>query len=316
MRPPSQLPWIVITILAMVLVVAIIVGWSIIFPLYNAAAFTAGLGTGGAGLWISMALGHTFLSLVLVALAWLLTAMLRRHRLLQQQDTFIDTVTHELRTPLAGLCLGIGTLEHRDLAAEPTRDCLQRMHADLERLQALIDHLIEANRLAHGRREVLHRRFDLSELLDACVDRIGRRYGLEEGWCSLQAPAGPVVSDRAALEAIVLNLLDNAVKYAQGRPVVALDAHLEDGYCRLRVADHGVGFTPAQRRLLFRRFVRLQAKGDRTHGCGLGLSILAGLCDQLGGRYSAHSEGPGRGACFQVELPASRPTAPEGGSDA
>ncbi|MFW5860562.1 MAG: ATP-binding protein [Planctomycetota bacterium] len=314
MKPPILLPWVVVTILAMVLVVAIMVGWSIIFPLYNSAAFTAGWGRGGAGLWIVMALGHCFLSLVLVALAWFLAAMLRRHRLLRLQDHFIDTVTHELRTPLAGLRLAVETIERRELAPEPRRDCLQRMHGDLERLQALVDHLLEANRLAHDRRGLRRDRCELATLLADCIERIGKRYGLDHDWCRLAAPERTIVVERTALETIVCNLLDNAVKYARELPEVSLEASLIDGRCRLRVEDCGIGFAPEQRRQLFRRFARLQQTGTKSHGCGLGLYLVAALCDQLGGRYSAHSDGPGQGACFTVELPVEEADA-QGDSD-
>jgi len=311
-----MLSWMLVTILAMVLVIAVIVGWSIIFPLYHAAAFTAGWGSSGAGLWVIMGLGHAFLSLVLIALVWILAAMLRRHRLLHLQDIFIDTVTHELRTPLSGLRLGIETMQRQPLDHAHQSDCLRRMHGDLERLQAFIDHLIEANRLVHGRRGMVRERFDLATLLTSCQERISHRYGLNEPWCTVTGPTREIIGERSAFEIIVLNLLDNAVKYALDRPVVTLEASLDKTACRLRVCDQGAGFPPHQHQQLFHRFYRFQGSGAKPTGTGLGLYIVAELCRHLHGHYHASSDGTDRGACFTVELPVEMPPCTENDDDA
>lgn len=299
------LPVVLLPSLAIALVIAIIVGWSIIFPLYHAAAFTGG--EGGAGLWVIMGFGEAFLSLILMSLVWLLAAMVRRHHLLRQQDAFIDTVTHELRTPLTGLRLGLETLERRHLDPAAYQTFIHRMHTDLERLQVFIDHLIEANRLSHGERDLLHENVDLEDLLRKCCARISARYELTESWYAFTTPVPNIISDRVALETILRNLLDNAVKYAQGRPQVRVTTMVQGGRLRLEVTDQGIGFTPQQRSRLFQRFVRLQGKESRIHGTGLGLFVLAELCRRLGGTVEAHSKGTGMGATFIVTLPVTLP---------
>ncbi len=297
---PRLFPVVILVSVAMALVIAVIVGWSIIFPLYHAATFTAGT---APGLWVIMALGEVFLSLVLVALALFLAAAVRRQRLLRRQDAFIDTVTHELRTPLAGLRLGVETLQARPMPATTQERFLHRMHDDLERLQALIDHLIEANRLAHGERHLYVEPVALGPLLANCRDRITARFDLEPGWCQLPEEAPVLRSDRRALEIIVLNLLDNAAKYSDGNPTVTVVTRREDARLRLEVRDRGIGFPPDQARQLFRRFVRLPDHGEQRAGTGLGLYVLAELCRRLGARAEARSAGPGTGATFTVDLP-------------
>lgn len=166
--------------------------------------------------------------------------------------------------------------------------------------------LLDGTRALTGRLELVPERVDLRSVVDSACADIRSLFGHEERTLQLTLPDTPVVvdGDRLRLAQVLANLLSNALKYTPpgGRTEVRLTT--EEGRARLTVRDDGIGFRPAQAEDLFGVFTRAAPAGPNTpEGLGLGLAVARTVVDLHGGRITAHSEGPGKGAKFTVLLP-------------
>jgi signal transduction histidine kinase len=299
------LPSVILAIVALALTVAITVGWNIIFATHYGAAFTAADGTWAkTGYWTLMALGDLFLATVITAISIFLAVMVRRSQRLHLQDAFIDRITHELRTPIAALRLSVDTCVRHQLDAPSMRQQLQDMRGDLDRLQDLVDHVIDAGRIEHGEWRPTDERIDLAALAESCCQRVRLRYRLAATgmryWCD---PAlGPIQGDRVAIEHILVNLLDNAVKYSDEEPAVELRIRPDGPEVVITVSDRGIGIPTKEATRIFRRFHRSSA-GRHRPGTGLGLYVVSQLCRQMGGGIHASPNRDATGTVFTVRLP-------------
>ena len=226
----------------------------------------------------------------------------------EEHDTFINSVTHELKTPLASIRLYLDTLKTRPVADAQRLEFYDVMLADVERLHHTVDMVLKAGVAREKRGPAVRTALDIGELARECVDLAVTRHHLQPGAIGLEAHDGAslmVRGDDEELRTVVTNLLDNAVKYSSSdvRVTVSLAAPSPDTIW-VRVQDRGVGIPRKQLKRIFKRFYRVQARGMRqVKGTGLGLYIVRTIARAHGGRVFAHSEGEGRGATFTVELP-------------
>ena len=226
----------------------------------------------------------------------------------EDHDTFINAVTHELKTPLASIRLYLDTLKARPVPDSQRHEFYDVMLADVERLHHTVDQVLKAGvarEKQHGR---IRTPLDIGLLARECVDLAITRHHLQPGAIGVEAHDGAsliVRGDAEELRTVITNLLDNAVKYS-GDDVgvtVSLAAPAPDTVW-VRVQDRGVGIPRKQLKRIFNRFYRVQARGIRqVKGTGLGLYIVRAIARAHGGRVFAQSEGEGRGATFTVELP-------------
>jgi len=224
----------------------------------------------------------------------------------QRQSNFIDSVTHELKSPLASLKLYLQTLTRRPLAVEQQADFHRHMLQDVERLDGLIDHLLDAARTLHRRPAGSGEATDLALLLGQVRRGVAQRHGVGEDCVQVECAADVRVRGREAdVEIVFRNLIDNAVKYSLPDPRVEVRAAVGRGQVTVTVADNGPGIPLAQRTKVFRRFVRLGSELERsTPGTGLGLFLVRSLVGQMRGRVSAKGRLTQRGSIFEVQLPA------------
>jgi signal transduction histidine kinase len=226
----------------------------------------------------------------------------------EEHDTFINSVTHELKTPLASIRLYLDTLKARPVGDAQRQEFYDVMLADVERLRHTVDQVLKAGVAREKRRPVFRTPLDMGELARECVDLAVVRHHLQPGAIALEAHDGAsltVSGDAEELRTVITNLLDNAVKYSGSdvRVTVSLAAPSPDTIW-VRVQDRGVGIPRKQLKRIFKRFYRVQARGIRqVKGTGLGLYIVRTIARAHGGRVFAQSEGEGRGATFTVELP-------------
>jgi signal transduction histidine kinase len=226
----------------------------------------------------------------------------------EEHDTFINAVTHELKTPLASIRLYLDTLKSRPVADAQRQEFYDVMLADVERLRHTVDQVLKAGGVRERRRAAVRTPLDMGQLARECVDLAVTRHHLQPGAIALEAHDGSsllVRGDAEELRTVITNLLDNAVKYSGGdvRVTVSLAAPAPDTIW-VRVQDRGVGIPRKQLKRIFNRFYRVQARGIRqVKGTGLGLYIVRTIARAHGGRVFAQSEGEGRGATFTVELP-------------
>jgi len=262
--------------------------------------------------------GRRILPLVLGILAFVLIIagiivytvfLVREIRRNDQHDAFINAVTHELKTPIASIRLYLETLQSREVSDGQRRDFYRVMLDDTERLQQTVEQVLKAG-IAGQRLALQHRGpVDIAALAQEALETARLRHHLPPETLSFSmvtpAAAGLMVDgDADELRTVLLNLLDNAVKYSRSQVQVAVEvAAPAPDTVWVRVKDRGVGIPDSQLKRIFKRFYRFQTHGFKVKGTGLGLYIVRSIVKQHGGRVFAASEGEGKGATFTVELP-------------
>lgn len=233
--------------------------------------------------------------------------LVRELRRTEQQDSFLNAVTHELKTPIASIRLYLETLQARELSDAQRREFYQVMLDDTARLQYTVEQVLRAG-VASQRRRLAHRApVDLGALAVECIETVRRRHHLPAEAVALAgtAPDAMIVDgDVDELRTAIGNLLDNAVKYSTEGVKISVElATPTPDTLWVRVRDRGVGIPRRQLRRIFNRFHRFQARGLTVKGTGLGLYIVRSIARQHGGRVFAESPGEGQGATFTLELP-------------
>ncbi|HEY3093506.1 MAG TPA: HAMP domain-containing sensor histidine kinase [Vicinamibacterales bacterium] len=226
----------------------------------------------------------------------------------EEHDTFINAVTHELKTPIASIRLYLETLQTRALNDEQRRGFYDVMLADADRLNRTVEQVLKAGVASQKPKVIARAPVDMSVLARECVDLAVSRHHLQLGAIALESlDAGPLMvrGDAEELRTSLTNLLDNAVKYSSDvvRVTVSVAAPSPDTIW-VRVQDRGVGIPRKQLKRIFRRFYRVQTRGlKQVKGTGLGLYIVRSIARAHGGRVFVQSEGEGQGATFTLELP-------------
>jgi two-component system, OmpR family, phosphate regulon sensor histidine kinase PhoR len=290
-RRTLRLP-ITLSVIMMTLNVALMVCWIILLA--------------QRGSWSALTIGTIVFALILVGMIFYMFLTVKEVRLNQRQSNFVDSVTHELKTPIAALKLYLETLQLRELSDEQRTDFYQTMEHELQRLDHLISQLLEVGRLdAIGHQ---------SDPEDIALDRLLRRCAISACAHHKQDPEQVVSFDiqpiivhsrPVVLEMIFGNLLDNAVKYAGDPPQVEVHVRMKGSdRVSVRITDNGEGVPSDLRKKVFQMFYR---GGDelerRQKGTGLGLYISRTLAHILKGSISIHDRLDGSGTVFEVELP-------------
>ena len=235
--------------------------------------------------------------------------LVREIRRNEQQEAFINAVTHELKTPVASIRLYLETLQTRAVD-EATRNNFYRvMLEDSNRLLETIEQILRTGRIGHSTRKPNLSNIELSGLVQECVGRARTLYNLSPE--ALRYESGSPIIIRADLDevrAAVSNLVDNAVKYSGNDVKVRVEIAPDDErYVSVRVRDQGAGLPKTELKAIFKRFYRARGPiSTRVPGTGLGLFIVRSVAKRHGGRAWAESEGPGRGSTFVLQLPIAR----------
>jgi signal transduction histidine kinase len=234
--------------------------------------------------------------------------LVREIRRNEQHDSFINAVTHELKTPVASIRLYLQTLQSRELDEAKRREFYRIMLDDSDRLLHTIDQVLRAGATGSILRRSTPVRLDLAEIARECVDLARMRFhlGPEALEYVENTPQAIVLGDGDELKAAVYNLIDNAVKYSQGDVKVKVElTSAENHRVAVKVTDNGVGISPDELKRIFKRFYRIPASvAVRAKGTGLGLFIVRSVARKHGGRAYAESAGQGQGSTFTILLPA------------
>ena len=254
-------------------------------------------------------LGVIFFLLIIAGMVLNTIFLIREIRRNEQHDSFINAVTHELKTPVASIRLYLQTLQSRELDETKRREFYRIMLEDSDRLLHTIEQVLRAGSSGSRVRRGARTRVDLGEIVRECVDLAGRRFHLPDGTLVYDARvddgAAVVLGDAEELKAAVWNLIDNAVKYSPAG--LAINVSLEefdDRRVAVRVSDRGIGISPPELKRIFRRFYRIPAGLTvRAKGSGLGLFIVRSVAKRHRGRAFAESLGAGHGSTFTLLLP-------------
>jgi len=253
-------------------------------------------------------LGVILFPLIIAGLVLNTIFLVREIRRNEQHDSFINAVTHELKTPVASIRLYLQTLQARDLDETKRREFYRIMLDDSDRLLHTIEQVLRAGSAGSRLRRLARTEVDLGELARECVNLARTRFHLADDALQYEerVKARPLVlGDPEELKAAVWNLLDNAVKYSPAGVSITVGLQDMDGdKVAVRVSDRGVGISPVELKRIFRRFYRVQASvAMRTKGSGLGLFIVRSVAKKHGGRAFAESIGAGQGSTFTLLLP-------------
>ena len=230
------------------------------------------------------ALGIILLAGVLAGVIAYLTMTVRAFRLNQRQSNFIDSVTHELKSPIASLKLYLQTMARRTVDIDQQQDFHRIMLEDVERLDSLINHLLDAARIDRGIEPAANELVRLDVLLQQCATAACVRYRLPSDTVQIKGPSISIESQIVQLEILFRNLIDNAVKYGGAPPRVLVTTEMVDGGAEVSILDNGGGIPANQRRKVFARFVRLGNELERSRpGTGLGLYLVRNVVRSLGG---------------------------------
>jgi two-component system phosphate regulon sensor histidine kinase PhoR len=224
-------------------------------------------------------------------------------RLLEVRSQFVANVSHELRTPLTVLGGFAETLLEGDVDEAHRRRFLRHIAEETRRLSLLVDDLLRLAAIESGRERPARSTVDLLELVEAVAERYdlqARERGVELGVSGQPTKA---YSDRDRIEAILISLIDNAVKYTQEGGHVTLQVGDADGAAEIKVQDDGPGIPPADLPHIFERFYRVDRSRQRTTGgSGLGLAIARHLALSIGAELGVESE-LGQGSTFRLAIP-------------
>ena len=221
------------------------------------------------------------------------------------RSDFLATASHELRTPLAAVYGAIRTLRREDRPSSPELDAqlLAMIETEAHRLAEIVDQILVSTEIDRGSVPLRSEPCDVRELCESAVES-ARVRAPETIELALDVPEGVVVdTDPSRLRQVIVNLLDNAVKYSPRGGRVELRVAERDGSIAIEVADQGLGIPEEAQERIFEKFVRLDPEMRRgVGGSGLGLYISQELVERMGGRLRVDSQ-PGHGSTFTIQLP-------------
>ncbi len=260
---------------------------------------------------IRVFLGVIFFGAITAGLILNTSFLVREIRRNEQHDSFINAVTHELKTPLASIRLYLQTLQRRDLDEAQRRAFYRIMLDDTDRLLGTVEQVLKAGEAGHNKKSSQLLPLDFDALVRECIAVARTSHHLPPEAVRYDAAtneAGAMVAGNAEeLRAAVSNLLDNAIKYSGERVEVCVRMEAPgEKRIALSVQDHGVGIPASELKRIFKRFYRVQNLSfNKVKGTGLGLFIVRAIARKHGGRVFAASAGEGRGTTVVMELPRS-----------
>jgi signal transduction histidine kinase len=246
--------------------------------------------------------------LLVAGLGLAVRASAQEMRALRLKADFVSNITHELQSPLTSIKLHAELLRTNRLSApDEIAECGTYIERDAERLSRLVNNVLDFGRIDAGRKTYRFREVDLVDVVTGVVDELYTRIERADLFVDFDAPAAALpaaVADRAAVEQVVANLLDNAVKWSPAGGRIVIRCGARPGRVWVSVADFGPGIPAEEHERIFERFYRVET-GLRhdVPGSGIGLALVKHVVDAHRGRVDVTSE-PGRGSTFTVELPA------------
>jgi two-component system, OmpR family, sensor histidine kinase SenX3 len=255
-----------------------------------------------------MVLGIIFFGAIIAGLVLNMIFMVREVRRNEQQDSFLNAVTHELKTPITSIRLYLQTLERRKIDDQQRHDFYRLMLEDTDRLLGTVEQVLKASEVRQRSARKNWQDVNFSAVTRESLELARLRNGLSDQELRFGAePPGNVTltGNLEELRTAVANLLENAVKYSGAKPEIVVNVLTPDiDTILLQVRDNGVGIPRAELKRIFKRFYRAHPRGaEQVKGTGLGLFIVRSIVQRHGGDAYAESAGEGQGSTFTIRLP-------------
>jgi two-component system, OmpR family, sensor histidine kinase SenX3 len=259
---------------------------------------------------VPLILGVIFFGFIIAGVILNTIFLVREVRRNEQQDSFLNAVTHELKTPITSIRLYLETLEKRSVDDRQRHEFYQVMLDDTQRLMGTVEGVLRAARVTQKNAPLSRAEVAVAPLVQESMDLARSRHHLPPQIVQWAPDGQPdpqlrLMGDREELSTALSNVLDNAVKYSLKDPCIRVSVVTPDlEHIEIRVSDNGIGIPRGELKRIFRRFYRvLTPAASQVKGSGLGLFIVRAIARRHGGNAYAHSEGSGRGTTVTIELP-------------
>lgn len=259
---------------------------------------------------VPLILGVVFFGFIIAGVILNTIFLVREVRRNEQQDSFLNAVTHELKTPITSIRLYLETLQKREVDDVKRHEFYQVMLDDTERLMGTVEGVLRAARITQKNAALSRSEVAVGPLVQEAVDLARARRHLTPEMLDWAPDGQPgeqltVMGDREELFTALTNVLDNAVKYSSKEPSIRVSVQTPDlERVQISVRDSGVGIPHGELKRIFKRFYRVLRPGtSQVKGSGLGLFIVRVIARRHGGDARAESEGEGRGTTVTIELP-------------
>jgi len=242
---------------------------------------------------------------------WLINRSYNKEMLAaRQQRNFLLSITHELKSPIASIRLVLETFKRRELPAEKKIKLTSSALLETERLNGLVNDLLLSAKLESAyqpHQEAL----DLPQMIEDLIGTLEAKYPSVRFHFNKESAVSTFMGDRTGMTSVILNLLENAVKYSPAPAEIEASIAQQNGQLILKFADQGYGIPDREKQMVFNKFYRVGSEDTRkTKGTGLGLYIVQQIVQAHGGAISVEDNEP-QGTVFRIELPVHESAAQE-----
>lgn len=251
--------------------------------------------------WVMIAgEGSVFVGLLLLGIIQIRKTFIKEAALAQQQNNFLLSVTHELKSPIASAKLQLQTLEKRELDRAKQKEIIANAISDTERLNNLVENILLAAKIENSVYTLYKEQVDLSQYITDGLKQTLDSFRYTRNIELKIQPSIFMAIDRTSFPSIILNLVENAVKYSTEGSTIVVELKTQDDKIFFRVMDEGIGIDNKEKTVIFQKFYRVGNEEIRkTKGTGLGLYITDYLVKQHGGAISVKNNLP-KGSIFEV----------------
>lgn len=245
--------------------------------------------------------GSTFLLIILIGASVVYSSFRRSIRLSKQQNNFMLAVTHELKSPIAGIKLNLQTLERHQLDEDKKDMLVKRCISESNRLNDLCNNMLIASQMEGRQYVALKEKTDFTALVESSLNDYMTRYPgrMEEA----EMNQSTLLGDKLLLQMAVNNILENAIKYTPADKAIVVSLTTKENMAVLRVADNGPGIPDNEKKKIFNKFYRIGSEATRkSKGTGLGLYLTSKIVKQHKGKIIVKDNRPS-GAIFEITLP-------------
>ncbi len=242
-----------------------------------------------------------------VTFMFLYRNLVAQRKLTEMKNDFISNITHELKTPLATVSVAVEALRNFGGLQNPerTKEYLDISAAELQRLSLLVDKVLKLSLFENRELELKKENFDLKQLTEEVLNTMKLQFDAHHARVELEIQGNyfTINADRLHITSVIFNLLDNALKYSQGKPAITIRLQHHTDTIVLQVEDNGIGIPADFKTKIFDKFFRVPTGNHHNiKGYGLGLSYVAHVIKRHNGSISVESE-PGKGSTFTVKFP-------------
>ena len=252
--------------------------------------------------WMILGEASVFVLSLLIGIAFINRGYNKEILAAKQSRNFLLSITHELKSPIASIRLGFETLQRKKLSEEQAMVLLKNGINDTDRLNNLVSDLLLSARL-ESTYQLNMELFSLEILIDECIQSIKQKFPSSEINQSKASDIPEIFADYSAIRSVILNLLENAMKYSDSIPEINIKIYLASDKIHLEISDFGIGIAQQERKKIFEKFYRIGNEDQRkTKGTGLGLYIVDQIIKAHNGSISVSSNHP-KGTKFNIFLP-------------